>query len=205
MMNLLSAKTRRRVYRFTYHNIMLPIAICFAWLVILAIAGCSLLPEAKDQHETTHLRFDVTAGPHANPDQQGRASPIMVTVYELKTPQRFQEMDFMSLQNNGKEVLKEDLLHQEEYILQPDETIKIHHKTTPGTTAIGITAGYRNITHAVWKKVFNLAPTPYAAWYRFFIPANRNEKIIRLDTNELRVIPVRHIAPQKRKETIKNR
>lgn len=195
MMNLLSVKTRTRLYQFVYHKVMLPIAVCFAWLVILSVAGCAAMPDAKATRETTNLVFDITASPRANPDQQGRYSPIMVTIYELKSPALFQEMDFFTLQNNSKETLSDDLLNKEEFILQPGETVSVRHKTTPGTMAIGITAGYRNIAHATWKKVMVLKPAPYAAWYRFPIPANRLSKSIRIDTNEIRITPIKNTYP----------
>lgn len=193
MLNIPPIKTRIRLHQFIYNKVLLPVAICFAWLVILSIAGCAATSE-KPVRETTKLTFDITASPYANPDQQGRYSPIMVTIYELKSPKQFQEMDFFSLQNNSKELLGDDLLNKEEYILQPGETITIRHKTAPGTTTIGMTAGYRNITHSVWKKVFRLAPAPYAAWYRIIIPANHIEKKIRLETNEVRILSMKNNA-----------
>lgn len=203
MLNLLTIKTRIRLRQFVYNKVLLPVAICFTWLVILSVAGCAATPGTKPVREATKLAFDITASPRANPDQQGRYSPIMVTIYELKSPTQFQEMDFFSLQNNGKELLGDDLLNKEEFILQPGETIHIRHKTTPGTTTIGMTAGYRNITHSVWKKVFRLEPAPYEAWYRVFIPANRTEKTIRLETNEVRVLSMQNTAlPKKVKKDL---
>ena len=190
MIRLFSVKTRRKLSRYLYQNIVLPIAVCLAWLFILSLAGCTSMPDANDERETTKLVLDITASPKANPDQRGRYSPIMVTVYELKSPALFQEMDFYSLQTNGKDVLGEDLLNKEDFILQPGETLHVRHKTSLGTTAIGIAAGHRNISYAIWKKVYTLAPAPYAPWYRSLIPANRSEQFNYLDTNEVEVLPM---------------
>lgn len=164
-----------------------------ACMTVLSLSACSTMPDAKAQREQTQLDLTITAKPYANPDRYGRQSPLMVRIYELKSDDAFQELDFFSLQNNDKTVLGEDLLNKEERILRPGETYQLRHKTMPGTTAIGIMAGYRNIAHAIWKKVYTLPAAPYEAWYRAVIPANKSVLNIAFDTNEIRIIPAESV------------
>ena len=51
----------------------------------------------------------------ANPDLNGRASPVVVRVYELRSPAAFSGADFLSLFEKESEALAGDLVGREEY------------------------------------------------------------------------------------------
>ena len=72
--------------------------------------------------------------------------------------------------------------------MRPTETQKIERNSNPQTTAIGILAGYRDLTNSIWRVVYKLPPTPEAAWFRFAIPANKTSLRIQLQAQGIAVI-----------------
>jgi hypothetical protein len=64
-----------------------------------------LLPEGADQ-----ARHHDHGGPGVNPDDKGRAAPILVRVYELKSEGTFESADYFSLNANDKAAIGSDLL-----------------------------------------------------------------------------------------------
>lgn len=146
-----------------------------AWLAVLglcvSVSACSSwAPPAK---EPIGLRLQVKAADDVNPDEQGRAAPIMVRIYELKSATAFEQADFFSLQNASKKTLGEDVLATDEYILRPGEKQDMTRKSNPATTAIGVLAGYRDLGKSVWRAVYKLPPAPDAAWYRAVLPEHK--------------------------------
>lgn len=137
--------------------------------------------------EKSKLELAIAASDHLNLDDKGRASPLMVRIYELKTDVAFQEADFFTLQQQDKLILGTDLLAKDEIILRPGETRVIRRKSHPDTTAIGVLAGYRQLSSATWRVVYKLKPAPEAAWYRAVIPANKVKLDIALQANDIRI------------------
>jgi type VI secretion system protein VasD len=114
-----------------------------AALAVAALAACgSAAPVAK---EPVNLMMRVAASDRSNPDEWGRAAPIMVRIYELKSSTAFENADFFTLQTDDKKVLSDDALVVDEFILRPGDTRKIARKSDPAATAIGVLAGYREL------------------------------------------------------------
>ena len=152
------------------------------WLAIgamcLWLAACgSGKPTVKEQ---TDLQIQVVASEDVNPDGWGRAAPIVVRVYELKSPTAFESADFFTLQNDGKKVLSDDVLTVDEFILRPGDKREIRRKSNQATTAIGVLAGYRELGKSVWRDVYRLPIESDAAWYRSTIPSKKQKLIVRL-------------------------
>lgn len=137
--------------------------------------------------EPSKLDLTVVASNDVNPDDKGRAAPILVRIYELGIDAAFQEADFFSLQTQDRATLGADMLARDEFILRPGETRTIQRKTHPNTTAIGFLAGYRQLGAATWRAVYKLKPAPEAAWYRAVLPANKATLKIDLQTSDIRI------------------
>ncbi|WP_242540401.1 type VI secretion system lipoprotein TssJ [Trinickia mobilis] len=145
----------------------------------LCLTACSSgSPTVKAQ---TDLQVQVVASANVNPDDWGRAAPIMVRVYELKSATAFESADFFTLQNDGKKALGDDVLAVDEFILRPGDRREIRRKSNPATTAIGVLAGYRELGKSVWRDVFRLPTAPDASWYSAAIPDKKQKLTIRLD------------------------
>ena len=121
------------------------------WLCALALSfvcllsGCSI--DSDDVPDLMSQRLDlvIKASDKVNPDNQKKAAPIEIRVYELKNDAAFTAADWWSLQDNDKAVLADDLLHRDSFILRPGEEKKLRRPLNKETTALGILAGYRNL------------------------------------------------------------
>jgi type VI secretion system protein VasD len=151
----------------------------------LLLAHSSWSQEAK---EPTRLDLKVTASAQANLDDAGRPSPVRMRIYELKDSNGFGEADYFSLSNSDKTVLAADLLVRDEFILRPGESRRIERKSHPQTTAIGILAGYRDLT-TVWRVIHPLPEAPAASWMRMVLPSKKAALSIQIEPHGLVLKP----------------
>ncbi|CAL8475246.1 type VI secretion system lipoprotein TssJ [Caballeronia sp. S22] len=144
-------------------RLILNIAVlaCALWL-----SACASSSEPKPK-EPTRLELNVAAQSDVNLDEKGRAAPIVVRIYELKSDGVFNSADFFSLQTQDKTLLANDLVKRDEFEMRPGDKKQILRRGDPETTAIGVIAAYRDLPNAVWRETFALSPAPDAAWYRF--------------------------------------
>lgn len=159
-----------------------------AVLAPLILSACSTMSgggDAPAQKEPARLNISIKADADLNQDIKGRGAPMLVRVYELKSEVAFQDADFFALQNTDKAVLGADLLAVDQYIMRPGETRQILRKSKPETTAIGIFAGYRDLSGATWRVVYKMPPADEKSWYRAVIPANKATLKIDLQANTI--------------------
>lgn len=117
-------------------------------LAALALAGCAAKPPV-----VTPVAMTVTAGADANPDVRGRASPLTVRVYVLKSPGPFEGADFFSLFEKDTATLGAELVQREEMLLRPGESKKLDMTLPADAKAIGVMAAYRDLDRARWREV----------------------------------------------------
>ncbi|NML34747.1 type VI secretion system lipoprotein TssJ [Paraburkholderia antibiotica] len=155
-----------------------------SWLTLggigLLVSACSSTPTPVVK-EQMNLRLRIAANDSVNPNEWGKAAPILVRVYELKSATAFENADFFTLQSDDKKVLGDDALVVDEFILRPGDQREITRKSNPATTAIGVLAGYRDLGKSVWRAVYRLPGAPDAAWYRMAIPDKAQKLTVRLD------------------------
>ncbi|EDT40698.1 type VI secretion system lipoprotein TssJ [Burkholderia ambifaria] len=135
----------------------------------LALSACASSGEPKPK-EPIRLDMRVNARPDVNPDDRGRAAPIVVRIYELKNDGAFNAADFFTLQTQDKTVLADDVVKRDELQLRPGEHQTLVRRPDPATTAIGVIAAYRDLPKAVWRAVYTMPFAPNKAWYRLFTP-----------------------------------
>lgn len=155
---------------------------CVVSLVAALSACASGDPKPK---EAVRLEMTVNALATVNPDDRGRAAPIVMRIYELRNDGAFKAADFFTLQNNDKTVLADDVVKRDQLEMRPGEHQTIARKVDPATTAIGVLAAYRDLPNSVWRTVYTLPTAPDAAWYRFSTP--KLKLTVDLDTNAVRV------------------
>jgi type VI secretion system protein VasD len=136
-----------------------------AFVCSLAVAACAS-DDAPPRREPLKLDVLVHASSTVNPDDQKRAAPILVRVYELRSVDAFNEADFYSLQEKDKTVLGDDLIARDQFLLRPGESKRITRPANGAGVALGFIAAYRDLPRAVWRAVWPMPPTPEAAWYR---------------------------------------
>ncbi len=106
----------------------------------------------------THLDAKIVAASNVNPDDSGRASPVVIRIYELKKADTFQDTDFFSLYDKESATLGQDMNGREEVELQPKSSKTVKRKLQPDTQYIGVMAAFRDIDQAHWRAVYKLSP-----------------------------------------------
>lgn len=129
-----------------------------ALIALLLMAGCSSL---SPYSHVTKLNLKLTASDQLNPDLNGRPSPIVVRLFELKHPVSFENADFFSLYERAKETLKPDMVASEEMELRPGQTVELKLSVEEGSRYVGVLAAYRDLSDTQWR--FTLPVTPLAA------------------------------------------
>lgn len=122
-------------------------------LSLLALGGCSALSPYSD---LTKLDLTLTGSEQLNPDLNGRPSPIVLRLIELKHPVAFETADFFSLYQRPKEALSPDMVTLEELELRPGETREMKLSVQDGSRYVGVLAAYRDLPESSWRFVIPL-------------------------------------------------
>lgn len=151
---------------------------------IALLAGCA---SSSAQTERMKLDLSISAKANVNPDEKGRASPVLVRVYELKTEATFVNADYFLLDKSDTTALAQDLLARDEFVLRPGETRNVERKLQEGAHILGFLVGYRDLGKAQWRAVHVLPSAPRSAWYRSVIPASEVELQVTLDQQAISI------------------
>lgn len=127
--------------------------IALAAVLLQGIAGCKMLGPRP-----TVAQVSLKAEASLNPDYAGRASPLKVRLYELKSVSAFNAADFFSLYERDKDVLAADLVAREEIQVEPGMQKEITRRAGPDTKFLAVLAAYRDIEHAIWRTTVELPP-----------------------------------------------
>jgi type VI secretion system protein VasD len=126
-------------------------------LCLVGAAGCSS-PPPPPKPITTPVAMTLVAGADANPDARGRASPLTVRVYALKTSGAFESADFFSLFEKDQATLGAEMVQREEMLLRPGDSKKLEMTLAADIKAIGVMAAYRDLDRARWREVKVVEP-----------------------------------------------
>jgi len=163
---------RRSAHGWAGRSARALVAVLGTWVAgELAVAG---LPAVG----TTPLELTVVGGPALNPNAQGRASPVVVRIFDLASARTFESADFETLFEHADRALKQDLVAQEEFVLRPGEIQQRDRTLAPQVQALGVAAAFRDVGHAVWHLIVPV------------IRGRRNFLLIDLDQNTIRLMPV---------------
>ncbi|MGF1605667.1 MAG: type VI secretion system lipoprotein TssJ [Rhodothalassiaceae bacterium] len=126
-----------------------------ALAIALATAGCGA-KEMVFGPDDTKIRASISASDTVNPDLQGRASPVVVRTYLLRSPTAFQNADFFAVYQNEAGTLGQDLLERQEFFLEPGQSLDKEFLLTEdsGATHLGVIAAFRDLDEAQWRQVY---------------------------------------------------
>ncbi|MCI0993433.1 type VI secretion system lipoprotein TssJ [Pseudomonas corrugata] len=133
---------------------MLFLTTLTAVVTTLLLAGCATLSPFSTM---TKLYLTLTTSDRLNPDLNGRPSPVVVQLFELRHPVAFENADFFSLYERARETLSPDLLSSEELELRPGETVELKLDITGGGRYVGVVAAYRDLPQARWRYTLPVA------------------------------------------------
>jgi type VI secretion system protein VasD len=116
----------------------------------LVLGACA---SSRSDEPPVRTKTFLQAEPDLNPDPSGRASPVVVRVFELKNDAEFSAADFYSLYEREKETLGSSLLSRQEYVLKPGDRNEIWLPVPRNAAYIGVVAAFRDIRATKWRTV----------------------------------------------------
>ncbi|SDD06923.1 type VI secretion system protein VasD [Cupriavidus sp. YR651] len=133
-------------------------------LVATLIAGCGVGQAVKDSTveaakwafitQVKTMNLDLVSRSSLNTNGAGQSLSTVVRVYQLKTPQAFEQLSYAQLQANDLELLKVDLLATKDVVLRPDASVSLAEPMHVDAEYVGVVALFRNPDkEAVWKLV----------------------------------------------------
>ena len=124
-------------------NLLLTLGLLYLFL----ITGCSSVSSVKASMNADHS---------VNPDLNGRPSPIVARIYELKSLSVFNNADFFNLFEQDIALLGDELLMRDELHFQPGETKQLERELQPDTRYLGVIGAYRDIENATWRRAVEI-------------------------------------------------
>lgn len=100
--------------------------------------------------------INIQSARYLNPDINGNAAPVVVTIYQLKSPFAFKNASYDELDNNSASILGGDLVDKQVLSVRPNQREGINLALEQNTKYIGIMAGYRNINEATWHTIVRI-------------------------------------------------
>lgn len=121
--------------------------------------GLSLVAACSGSPSPGSVDLTISAANDINPDPAGRASPVVLRIYQLAGGTQFQAADFFQLFDKEAPTLGADLVGREEVTIAPGSTRSLTVALKPNAQAIGIAASFRDIDRASWRAVVDVPPT----------------------------------------------
>ena len=125
--------------------------IGFNFLLLSLLPGCALFGDAEN--ETVFANLTVFADKNLNPAVDGRASPIVVRIYQLTQTAKFNNSDFFALYENDQTLLAKDLLSRTELEISPNKKYQNQLEIKPNIRFIAVLAAFRDLDTAQWKDI----------------------------------------------------
>jgi type VI secretion system protein VasD len=125
-----------------------PSILIAAWAAMVVMIACASSPP-----KPARTRLTVAATADTNPDANGRPSPVVVRVYQLKADTAFNAAEFFALFDDEMKVLGPDLIGRNEYTVAPSERRTLEMDVSADAKFVGIIAAYRDIRNAQWRTI----------------------------------------------------
>lgn len=121
------------------------------WIGILLVgllAGC-----------TSAMYVNFNADHQLNPNQQHRALPVQVNIYQLSDKDAFQQATFRELWQQDKQALGSSLISKRQVIIKPGDTTKVKITRDKNCHYIGIVALFRKPDGDSWRVIYEVTST----------------------------------------------
>jgi type VI secretion system protein VasD len=106
------------------------------------------------------VEWSIVVAADINPDDRGRASPVAVRLYQLKSTEAFAKADFFALFDNDTATLGPDLVGREEVLLVPGATLRLRRSLAPEARFLAAFAAFRNFDRALARATLEITGTP---------------------------------------------
>jgi type VI secretion system protein VasD len=127
-------------------------------LIKLTIALVSIITLTACSTSTPQMETTIQSVNFLNPNIYNQASPVVITIYQLKSPATFQQASFFTLYNNPINTLASDLLDKRDIEIRPQQQQTLNIMLSPQTNYIGVLAAFRDPDKAQWRQVLQVDP-----------------------------------------------
>jgi len=137
-----------------------------AWLGAIAvwlISGCATTQQPE---LPVPVEISMAASESLNPTETGRASPVLLRIFELSASTFFQSADFFTLLGELGEAQHAEVVEIHEFTLMPGEIRVLRRRTDLATRFLGVAAGYRDLESSAWRALAVVPPPRRASrWW----------------------------------------
>ena len=113
-------------------------------VALFFLAGCASTPKPVIIKVSLHAKLNV------NPDSHGRASPVVVKLYELKS--------VAAVFDSEQKTLGTELLNSEVFQLRPGEKLELDRPLHLDARHVAAVAAFRDLEHAQWRASLAIPP-----------------------------------------------
>lgn len=103
--------------------------------------------------KTGELQTNIQAASFLNPNIYNQPSPVVITLYQLKKPTKFQQAIFFNIYNDPAKTLGDELIDKQELEIRPQQTQEVKQLITADTRYIGIVAAFRDPDRSQWREL----------------------------------------------------
>lgn len=138
------------------------IKIMMVGTVILATFACTTMNTKVGGmlNLDTDLKVSFYAESDINPDDNKRPSPLIIRMYELKSPHLFKKSNFIDIYEKDAEILGADMVLKKKLKhIQPGENRETSFVLNEETKFVGIFAEFLKYKNAKYKLVIPVAQT----------------------------------------------
>lgn len=138
---------------------------CLLAGLFAAISGCSLWgsdepsPPPSEVAKGFHYTLSLKADEDINRDGSGRAMPVLLNIFELRSPGNFEMSDYFDLHDNAQMRLGQDLLRSDQLMVWPGTSDQRKYSSPSPPVLLGVIAGYQQLDGRTWRV---LIPIPSA-------------------------------------------
>jgi type VI secretion system protein VasD len=121
----------------------------------LVLGACASKPPKPEPTKAV-----IGASGDVNPDADGRPSPIVVRIYQLRGDAEFNGAEFFALWDMEKATLAANLVMRDERTLFPGQQQQLELALAPDTRFVGVAAAFRDVRAARWRASFGGGDKP---------------------------------------------
>lgn len=125
----------------------------------LWLGGCAKAPVIEPPPPPALLEIAIQASAAVNPDAEGRPSPVMLRVYQLKEFAAFRKATLNELWGSESALLGAALVAQREFALRPGESASASMELPADVRQLGVAAAFRDFRGGTWRAVADV-PQP---------------------------------------------
>jgi type VI secretion system protein VasD len=118
--------------------------------IFYAVSCMLLIACATNIH---YAKAKIAAASFLNPNVYRQASPVVVTIYQLKSATAFEQANFFELTQNPQDALGSDFIDKEEIEVQPGQQQRLKIALLPTVHYLGVVAAFRNMDMSQWRQV----------------------------------------------------